>query len=147
MTLSKLYEEAARVAKLIENTPIKMPSCIKHNGRVCTYYPQFNSDPSEYEFCLAIVENKPVFKGDVLWNVPNNFKFTADKSDYIGGVQRIIGGSLCAWLEDASWSKPKPKTVIVELLREDAEAIASLNADGFRQAQRVEDACRKALEE
>jgi hypothetical protein len=135
MTLAKLYEEAARVAKLIENTPIKMLSCIKHNGRVCTYYPQFNSDPSEYEFCLAIVEGKPVFKGDHLW-------FPQYPScQYVSGCWKysnFIG---------ASWNAPKPKTVMVELLREDAEAIASLNTYGFRQAQRVEDACRKALEE
>jgi len=39
----------------------------------------------------------------------------------------------------------KPKTVMVELLYEDANAIAMLTEDGFALADRVEEACREAL--
>jgi hypothetical protein len=147
MTLAKLYEEAARVAKIIEGTDLKMHDVVKYSGENIPY-PNFYSNRNEYEFALAIVEGKPVFKGDVLWNVPNNFKFTADRSDYIGGVQRIIGGSLCAWLEAASWNPPKPKTVMVELLREDAEQWAQIDYDKSTNIYKaISKACRKALEE
>ena len=102
----------------------------------------------DYEFPLAVVEGKPVFVGDELWNVPNNFKFEVSGADVLCDRIRILGGKLCAWIEDASWNPPKPKTVMVELLREDAEFMVKAYGDMWSNGKtaRIADCCRKALE-
>jgi hypothetical protein len=120
MTLAKLYEEAARVAKLIENTPIQMSSCVKQNGYVCGYYPQFTKNPSDYEFCLAIVENKPVFKGDEIYD-GDGCKIIVDRTDGVNIYGKRCNLDNVVWYIKLCSFQPKPKTVMVELLREDAE--------------------------
>lgn len=82
---------------------------------------------------LCEVEGKLVYKGDKLWY--HGREFRVDEHSFINTLDRH-------W----SWNQPKPKTVMVEFTVEDAEAIASLSANGFSQAHRIEEACRKALD-
>lgn len=90
--------------------------------------------PERFEFPLAVVEGKPVFVGDEL---------------YCNDIKVVIGDCDKGFLlPQYSWNPPKPKTVMVELLREDAEIVlgtlsmyplcASVN--------RAEEAISKALE-
>lgn len=90
-----------------------------------------------YRFALGVVEGKPVFEGDTLWHC--NREFTADEHlpDYILDMKNP---------QELSWNPPKPKTVTVELLREDAEEL-SLNTPMSAIHRRVTQACCKALEE
>jgi len=85
---------------------------IVHNG---SFF--FGDKLDGNEFPLAVVEGKPVFVGDELYGA-NGRKFAAHHatnealfdSDNVGG-----------YLNNCSWLPPKPRTVMVELLREDAE--------------------------
>lgn len=89
----------------------------------------------EYNYALGVVEGRPVFEGDEL---------------YFKGIKRIAtAGSKIQFPDnfDASgwtWNPPKPRTILVELLVEDAEGTECWYNDGVQ--GRVKIACRKALE-
>jgi hypothetical protein len=134
MKLAELYQEAARVAKLIEGTHLRMAEVVKINGQltrdIC-YEIKFNDlSPGMYEFALAILEGRPVFRND--WIYFKGEKYSAN--DQLFKFEM---------LSNFSWNPPKPKTVMVELLREDAEEICKFAVSFERQAK----ACKKALEE
>jgi hypothetical protein len=64
--------------------------------------------PTTLEFPLAVIEGKPVFVGDELY-IDNNYKKI-----------KITEHTAPSILPRCSWNPPKPKTVIVELLIDDA---------------------------
>jgi hypothetical protein len=152
MTLAKLYEEAARVAKLIEGTDIKIEECIKHDGHVMGSTPFFDSPASFYEFALAIVEGKPVFKGDVIYG-RSGVRFIAGeiRDSYICERGYSLRGSgVSQPPSECMWNPPKPKTVFVELLREDAKNLSNGCPNGYYNGVPlvvVANACYKALDE
>jgi len=84
----------------------------------------------EYEFPLAVVEGKPVFLGDELYYSKTGALIRAEHCNF----------EICD--KNYSWNPPKPKTVMVELLVEDAKFIRDYGI-----TSRVTGACRKALEE
>lgn len=131
-TLAELYKEAARVAEMIEGRDIDIYSCIQREGVFLSVLStkEFTwMNPEDYEFALAIVENKPCFRGDTLY-------------DKQGGKIIIEGHEHLDWLY-FSWNPPKPRTVMVEFLVEDVQYLM----DEFVAATNIHIACRKALEE
>lgn len=109
----------------------------------------FNSLISDYEFPLAVVEGKPVFVGDELYGnescaIQNQRKVIA-KYFRNGCVVMENGGWYAT--KAISWNPPKPKTVTVELLREDASHLAGVPYTPSCNDSRIAEACRKALEE
>jgi hypothetical protein len=94
-----------------------------------------------YEFPLAVVEGKPVFVGDEMYETRNGKKFT------VCNPIITVGCFSEEWEKCVSWNPPKPKTVMVELLREDAERFSSFgtfaNTDSILN---IATACRKSLE-
>ena len=82
-------------------------------------------DLAKWEFPIAVVEGKAVFVGDELW---------------VHGAKKII--SCAADVCGCSWLPPKPRTGMVELLREDAQNIASDTLWN----DRISNACKKALD-
>jgi hypothetical protein len=133
MTLAELYLEAARVAKMIEGTNLRLGDCFKLDGvPFNSHYISFDSSPDRYEACLFVVEGKPVFKGDYMYHPA-----------YVS-AQRIDELSI---LSEWSWNPPKPKTVMVELLVEDAQYIISSKWYQQEHEQKIKEACLKALGE
>jgi hypothetical protein len=136
---------AGESIKMQEKFGVTVPVC-KFCGNQGLLFGRSFDDPRDYEFPIAVVEGKPVFVGDELWNVPNNFKFVVRGSDMLCEKLRILGeNSTCAWICDASWTPPKPKTVMVELLREDADGYANWRMGTARDI-RFYESIRKALE-
>lgn len=97
----------------------------------------------EYEFPLAVVEGKPVFVGDELYSMRS-------------GKKIVIGNSLSGscfgadWVAVVSWLPPKSRTVMVELLREDAEYLSRTAQERLTTVYAIDRAgmaCRKALEQ
>jgi len=84
----------------------------------------------DYEFPLAVVEGKPVFVGDKLYDNQGVLKtmYATDDREWIANT--------------TSWNPPNPKTVMVELLVEDAK-----NLQEYGITWRISESCRKALEE
>lgn len=64
---SDLFREYARCIDMCEGTKVYPHECLKWQGQICRNIPTLNDNIDTYEFAIAIVENKPVFKGDVLW--------------------------------------------------------------------------------
>jgi hypothetical protein len=132
MTLAELYLEAARVAKMIEGTNLRVGDCFKLDGEPFKgYYINFDSSPDRYEACLAIVEGKPVFMGDYMYHPA-----------YVS-AQRIDEFAIPS---EWSWNPPKPKTIMVELLVEDVQYVIG-EVFNSQHVKRIEHACRKALGE
>jgi hypothetical protein len=133
MTLAELYLEAARVVKMIEGTNLRVGDCFKLNGiPFNSHHINFDSSPDRYEACLTIVEGKPVFKGDYMYHPAYE------------SAQRIDELSIPS---EWSWNPPKPKTVMVEMLFEDAQYVISSKGFNREHVRRIEEACLKALEE
>ena len=68
MKKSDLHREWARVLDMCEGTLVNPVKCWKLGGLLPMYYPDFGADPMRYEFAVAILENKPVFVGDKVYD-------------------------------------------------------------------------------
>jgi len=130
-TRADLHREIAAVCDMIEGTDLELSHCFKVDGNKGYCFLNFEAVPSSYEPCLAIVEGKPVFKGDLL---------------YYGysGLQTFIQDKMSP--EKWSWNQPKPKTVMVEVQYNVAEKYAERNPSSACYFSMAE-ACKKALEE
>lgn len=127
-------ELAAR--KMVEGTALEWGAVIRHCptkqklGNPIDFY-----NTNHVDVALGILEGKPVWEGDTLWNIITGKEYTA--------TYRLNNPT------DWSWNPPKPKTVMVELTVENAEYFAVNYADNsYCQTRTIEiaKACRKALE-
>lgn len=125
-TKADLYRAWADVLDMCKGTKVHINDCWKCNGSSFGDVPYFDNYPETYSFAIGIVEDKPVFVGDVL--------YTKD-----GEAKNAVASPQTRW-RDFSWNPPKPKTVMVELLVEDAEWLTSGRCDST-----IAIACRKAL--
>jgi hypothetical protein len=105
-------EVQAKLMRLVEGTDVDWEKCVKHLNRpYLTSGWNFESAFEDYAFAFAIVEGKPVFKGNVLHvkTIPQKPR-VADY--YKNGVifdEYGIGNDI----KDCSWNAPKPKTVTI----------------------------------
>jgi hypothetical protein len=127
---------AGNSIKLQESAGIISPLC-KFSGRITPLEGRSFDEPREYELPIAVIEGKPVFVGDE-WHDCFGRKYV------ISDVHRGLNLH-----PELSWLTPKPSTVMVELLREDAEYLAKTAQDrltGTYAIDRAGVACRKAME-
>ena len=118
---------------------------VKHSGMLekASFW-NYNSLQYDYEFPLSVVEGKPVFVGDKLFN---------PRGDMITMHEGIPTTAKDGGIFDLSWNPPKPKTVMVELSFIAAENYARTNIDFYDSKNTHSDlvtvvkACRKALEQ
>ena len=97
---AELHEEYARVIRMCKGTNVPHWKCVKlcglkYPGKVC----DFTSTPSDYSFALAIVEDRPVFEWDILYNESGGI--------YIAEESRWIYSGIFSTL---TWNPPKKKT-------------------------------------
>ena len=126
-------EAAAR--DVVEGTDLEWLNAIKHNGRIHYSLYEFSFDDllRKYEIALAVVEGKPVFRGDRL--------YWKDGTPWVANECPAV-------FKEYSWNPPKPRTVLVELLAEDAEWLGEpCPTQRCEQSNHVINACRKALGE
>lgn len=145
-TRADLFEAAAKMMRMCDaaGIPYVCKVCgnkiIESKSDIVT----FCGSPSSYEFPLAIIEGRPVFVGDEVWftgsDILSPMKIVvkeADSRNFLADSGVVYGR------RSISWNPPKPLTVMVEMLREDAEACTT----NYRvvRIDRIADACRKAL--
>lgn len=131
MKQSELLRKQADMIDLAEKHGIdnwKEMVRYKHEDRWFIKVDETLNQSDVYQFALGVVEGQPVFAGDTLYTA-NGTAYTAKEGE------PVIGGT---------WTKPKPSTILVELLVEDAEWAAN-NRSYFPYA-RISDSCRRALE-
>ena len=100
MNQNDLYIEYARVIKMCQGTALedKPWLCVKFNGTgTFDTHPGFTSDPELYKFSPAILEDRPVFGGSILYLKSSGLEYVADKHTTASAVG------------DMTWKPPKPK--------------------------------------
>lgn len=141
MNKIEALRKEADLREMVEGTDVKWWECVQTKHIEDSYWhtkgcsSSLDVYPEDYwniRYALAIVENKPVFVGDELWHKKEGFSLSASK----GTISKVNATSY-------SWSPPKPRTVMVELLVKDAEWYVANTVINHR----LGEACRKALEQ
>ena len=130
-------ELQAKAMRLVEGTELEWFNVLRSTTSKLTVQPYEllqAYDIDRAELALAIVEGKPVFDGDTLYTNTGN-KFVVSK----------LAQHYQAFANNYSWNPPKPKTVMVELLVDDAEYYAGCTS--YERYTNLGNACRKALGE
>lgn len=94
-TQADLYREYGRILDMTRDTNLQGTPyhCVKLHGVTLNYRPSFTEPPNGYTFALTILEDRPVFVGDIL---------------YVVGVHQLVssikvhGISYNRWLLDAA---------------------------------------------
>lgn len=94
-----LHEEYARAIRMCKGTKVNPGGCVKLSGVQHFCKPDFTAAPNCYSFALAIVEDRPVFEGDVLY----------DKAS----IQCPADEDICWDYSALSWNPPKKKTFML----------------------------------
>lgn len=105
----ELMREYVRVADMCQNTDVKSWECVKFNGAInfTCRHPSFDRNNEYYEFAIAILEDKPVFVGDVV------FDKRCQVTERVSADSRICDS-------DYTWTQPAKKcTFILELNKEE----------------------------
>lgn len=101
-TKADLYREYARIIDMTDGTGVDFLDCVKNisGTAVGKFYcdPVFNKNPNEYFFAIAVVEGKPVFSMDKLYN----------SFGHLVEIVEIHNPDLFA--ANYSWHPPEPKT-------------------------------------
>jgi hypothetical protein len=125
-------EQAALHRKAAETIEMCAPHGIEayvkfkgHQHKVIEVF--YQSRPAYYEFPLAVIEGQQVWADDWVYN----------KNELMVKAKEMV-----AQYAPYTINPPKPKTVMVELLVEDARYIANTGAISVQ----LHEACRKALD-
>ena len=141
---SELHRAWAAWLDMCEGTEVGVNSGWKCGGGDAAFHsPSFQGKFSDYEIAIGIVENKPVFIGDELYNHKGD-KLQASVMGFTWHGKEARN----SWLKSLSWSQPKPKTAMVELSLENISFFASLTPF-IAETQHWGNfyaACRKTLE-
>ncbi len=100
-----LIEKYAKCIRICIGTNVCPWECVKYRGNfVSSMMPYFDGDFDEYNFAIAIAENKPVFVGDVLYDM-------AYKNIGENCARVIIEDDIHIIKNNRfSWNPPKPTT-------------------------------------
>lgn len=99
MKKTDLYLKYAEVIRMcrgtaLEDKPWLMVKCF---GLGFHAHPMFDSNIEGYEFAIAVIENRPVFEGDVLFHKQQGIELTVRASD------RVFLNT-----EEYTWEQPEP---------------------------------------
>lgn len=135
MTEIEKLEAQIRCRKLVEGTDLNWWEVIKVSGKRLNFPPIFDGiDKTCYEFAQGIIEGKPVWEGDLLYFTTETTPTKINKNSTIR-----------AWPKLWSWNLPKPETIMVEFLLEDALSFAEYNF-GADLHIKMQKAIKKALD-
>lgn len=95
MNQNDLYIEYARIIKMCKGTALEDTPWlgVRFNGSEFYGHPRFDTRAKNYQFAVAILEDRPVFVGDSLYH-PSGAKWIVGDTDDLTGM---------------SWQPPKPK--------------------------------------
>ena len=99
MNQNDLYLKYAEIIKMCKGTALedKPWVCVRFNGGEFYGHPRFDTLAKNYQFAVAILEDRPVFVGDSLYH-PSGAKWIVGDTDDLTGMP---------------WQPPKPKRRIV----------------------------------
>ena len=145
-TQEQLHLEMARVCRMCEGTEVSVWKCVKYEG-IIFFKRAFDSIAEDYEFAIAIVEGKPVFRGDELYlkSFPMSKKVKVIRADECRMFfSSEISNGFCL-NEEFTWLPPKPKTLTIELPYDDVVHWTLLSCTEGKRLN-LSEACKKALD-
>ena len=154
MKQSELLRLEADARDMVESSELAWTACVReyHRGESHKVYALCEGN-KDYRLALAIVEGRPVFEGDVLY-CSLGFPFVASKLCNGGTAiefDKLTSTYYAESISKCSWQPPHHKTVMVELLVEDAEKFTRNFCGSYAGESnfyhRVGDVIRKALGE
>lgn len=119
MKRSDLHRKYADMIDMCEGTKVKARQCVRFDGSIIYSAPMFNGYIDSYRFALAIVENRPVFAGDVLYK-----KGSVDSYTVTGHENNRLDRVLPDFY---TWTKPVP---FLHILKAQAEGKRIVFFDG-----------------
>ena len=129
------YEIIARVMRMCDETNVSWLDCFRGKRQKVSTCDSLMG--GSIVAAIAIIEDKPVFIGDRYYDRKGN-KQVATTHDIQWSSD---------WWKDCSWNTPKPKTVPVEILVEDAEWVVKMYHSSYSALGTIARTCRKALED
>jgi len=103
MNQNDLYIEYARVIKMCKDTVLEDKPWlgVRFNGSEFYDHPRFDTLVENYQFAVAILEDRAVFVGDILYLKSSCWEYVADKYTTASAVS------------DMTWQPPKPKRTFI----------------------------------
>lgn len=101
MKKSDLYRKYADALDLCEKHGIDILQAVKYYGDTCNRCPVFTDKADTYSFPVAVVEGKPVFVGDVLFNIYG----------VANTIKEVTNQDIFA--KNYTWEPPKPRTFML----------------------------------
>jgi len=164
-TQADCFRELARVMDMCDGANVQLNDCIRVEGKTyeIDHTAPFFQYPDMWSFAIAIVEDKPVFIGDTIYNAPGSemkvLRLHEAKNALIGAHQGTAAEYI-EYIHACSWNPPAPKKpteIDIRISVEVAEfysaktkcgggggAISAIQVSADLQ---VGYACRKALDE
>lgn len=138
----------ADLMDLVEGTDLNWWECIKVDGTVYKIArPNFSLSMESYEPSTLIIDNKPVFRGDKLYDnsYANGRGFIYKYYDK--NIGKIISKNEIEYsVSDVSWT-PKERTVMIEVPLSAVEAYANISLCQYHDDDMAMIlACKKAIE-
>ena len=110
---NELYLKYAEVIKMCKGTKLEATPwvCVKWRGSPFVVgHPQFINPLEEYDFAVAVVEDKPVFVGDKVFIKDNKYPYVNwDTFEYWKNEIKVLS-------KDWTWKEPKKKFKLGEYL-------------------------------
>lgn len=116
-TRNDLFEKFGEVVQMchgtaLEDEPFKG---VKLNNRLLVDYPMFDGTTGNYTFMAAILEDKPLFVGDEVYD-----KMDISARHKVTGIENnnlIVDPGIhwTSWKTDASWQPPAPKRQSIKI--------------------------------
>lgn len=99
MNQNDLYLKYAEIIKMCQGTALEDTPWlgVRFNGSEFNGHPRFDTRAKNYQFAIAVLEDKPVFPGDILCFKPSGSEYVASKHTTASAVS------------DMTWQPPKPK--------------------------------------
>ena len=99
MNQNDLYLKYAEIIKMCQGTALEDTPWlgVRFNGSEFYDHPRFDTLAKNYQFAVAILEDRPVFPGDILCFKPSGSEYVASKHTTASAVS------------DMTWQPPKPK--------------------------------------
>lgn len=115
MNRNDLYIKYAEVIQMCKDTALEHYPyrCVKDGDDYIFDHPSFKDDPNNFKFAVAILENKAVFVGDVIYYKCDGEPVKILDGDAAGDALISRGNCISASVmiedDEFTWDKPKPK--------------------------------------
>lgn len=130
--LAGLYEEYGRVIRMCEGTKVSPTICWCVSGYKFNSHPGFNGPPETYEFAIAIVEDKPVWRGSSELYRKDNGEYVVPSAEWAStDLCSVYCGGKNININNLTWTPPNPNAKWKKLFEEGERVqCRSLGQDG-----------------